>query len=125
MKNSISHLHAICQDWTRELKFYKSETPIFKKRLEEIVQKNTSHEILTQVEHFENKFKIMNLHFDELMHDLKLMDDALLREATIKPSFISLKIIDDDSNLHELMDFTASDFNSTKKEFYHFLAKYL
>ena len=41
MKNSISHLHAVCQDWTRELKFYKSETPIFKKRLEEIVQKNT------------------------------------------------------------------------------------
>ncbi len=125
MKNSISHLHAVCQDWTRELKFYKSETPIFKKRLEEIVQKNTSHEILAQVEHFENKFAIMNLHFDELIHDLRLMDEALLKEATQKPNFISLKIIDDDTNLQELMDFTASDFGGTKKEFYQFLAKYL
>ena len=67
----------------------------------------------------------MNLHFDELIHDLRLMDEALLKEATKKPNFISLKIIDDDTNLHELMEFTASDFGATKKEFYQFLAKYL
>lgn len=125
MKNSIAHLHAVCLDWTRELKFYKTEIPFFKKRLEEIVSKNTADDILRQVEHFENKFKIMNLHYDELLHDLKLMDESLLNEAAHKPSYISIKMKEDDTNLEELMEFTAADFNQTKMEFYTFLAKYL
>jgi hypothetical protein len=124
MKDSISHQHVLCHDWTRELDFYKTELTIFKSRLGEIVSKNTSNEILTQAEHFENKFKIMNLHFDELLHDLKLKDQALMGQAAAKPNYISIKMIENDNNLEELMQFTASDFQATKKEFYSFLAKY-
>ena len=48
MKDSISHLHVMCQDWTRELKFYKSEIPFFKNRLEEIVQNSLTHRDYTK-----------------------------------------------------------------------------
>jgi len=125
MKDSISHLHVVCQDWTRELEFYKNEIPFFKKRLEEIVSKNTSTEIRSESEHFENKFHIMNTHFDELLHDINLKNESLLREAATKPTYINLKMIENDDDLQALMDYTASDFNNTRKEFYTFLAKYL
>ena len=52
MKLSISHLHLLCQDWTRELTFYKTEIDFFKNRLDEIVSKNTDTEVRAQADHF-------------------------------------------------------------------------
>ncbi|MBK9717221.1 MAG: hypothetical protein IPO85_06870 [Saprospiraceae bacterium] len=125
MKDSISHLHVMCQDWIRELKFYKSEIPFFKNRLEEIVQKNTSSEILMHVEHFENKFRLMEIHIDELLHDVKLKDKVLLDNASEKPNYIGVKMIESDNTIADLIQSDATDFVKTKKEFYQFLAKYL
>lgn len=125
MKENIAHLQAVCQDWTRELKFYKTEVPFFIKRLEEIVLKNTKNEILSQVEHFENKFRIMNFHYSELVHDLKLLNKAIVANSIEKPNYRSVKMRENDNNLEELMQFTADDYTQTKKEFHRFLSKYL
>jgi hypothetical protein len=125
MKDSISHVHIMCKDWTRELQFYLSEIPFFKKRLEEIVTDYTSKEILAEVDHFENRFYIMNNHLDELLHDIKLKEEAIMEEAIEKPKYINFKMIEMDGKIEELMEFTAHDFSSTKLEFYQFLSKYL
>ncbi|MBK7958069.1 MAG: hypothetical protein IPK03_08055 [Bacteroidetes bacterium] len=123
MKESISHLHMVCNDWTRELEFYKSEIPFFKKRLEEVASKNTSKEVSVQIEHFENKFRIMSIHVDELLHDVKLKNEHLLGNAAAMPTYINIKMVEKDGNIEELIAFTANDFNTTKKEFYQFLSK--
>jgi hypothetical protein len=125
MKDSTAHIHSMCKDWKRELQFYKNEIPFFKKRLEEVASKNTSKDILAEVEHFENKFSIMATHFDELLHDVNLKDEAILDKAKVAPKYISVKMIDANNDLETLIDFTAIDFNSTRKEFYKFLSKYL
>lgn len=125
MKLSISHLHLLCQDWTRELTFYKTEIDFFKNRLEEIVSKNTDTEVRAQADHFENKFRIINIHCDELLHDINLMNTSLSAQAMSKPNYINIKMIQNDENLEGLMEFTANDFNATKKEFHLFLAKNL
>jgi hypothetical protein len=125
MKDTISHLHILCKDWLRELEFYKTEIPIFKKRLEEVASKNTAKEIKVEVSHFENKFYIINNHLDELLHDIKLKEESLIQNAITQPKYINVKMIDADDEIEELMEFTATDFKSTKKEFYQFLAKYL
>jgi len=125
MKDTISHLHVMCKDWLRELEFYKTELPIFKKRLEEVASKNTSKDIKVEVGHFENKFYIINTHLDELLHDIKLKEEALIQNAIEQPKYIHVKMIETDENLEDLMEFTATDFKETKKEFYQFLAKYL
>ena len=88
MKDTISHLHVMCKDWLRELDFYKTEIPFFKKRLDEVASKNTSKDIKVEVEHFENKFYIMNLHLDELLHDVKLKEESLIQNAIEKPKEI-------------------------------------
>jgi predicted nuclease with TOPRIM domain len=125
MKASINHLHLICKDWLRELNFYKSEIPIFRTRLEEIASDYSSKEILARVDHFENKFYIMSNHFDELLHDVNLKEQYLANKATEQPKYISVKMIEMDQKLEDLMVFTATDFSETKKEFYQFLSKYM
>lgn len=125
MKDTISHLHVMCKDWLRELDFYKTEIPFFKKRLDEVASKNTSKDIKVEVEHFENRFYIMNLHLDELLHDVKLKEESLIQNAIEQPKYINVKMIETDENLEDLMEFTATDFKDTKKEFYQFLSKYL
>jgi len=122
MKDSLAHLHLICEDWKRELDFFKIEIAYLRKRLEEIASKNTSMDVLKHVEHFENKFSIMAIHVDELYHDVHLKNEALLKEAAEKPMYINVKMIASDENLIDLMSDTSTDFHATKKEFYRFLS---
>ena len=123
MKDTLAHQHLICEDWKRELEFFETEIIYLKKRLDEVASKNTGKEVLVQIEHFENKFRIMGIHVDELKHDVNLKNEALLKEAMEKPNYINVKMIEQDDNLIDLMNDTSTDFHSTKKEFYQFLTK--
>lgn len=125
MKTTISHSHQICLDWIRELQFYQSELPFFKKRLEEVSSDYTSGDVKAQVDHFENKFKIMDEHYDELLHDVRLKEQSIANFATAKPNYINAKMIEMSDKIEELMEFTAVDFSDTKKDFYRFLSKYM
>ena len=124
-KDSIAHVHMLCEEWMRELAFYKSEIPYLRKRLEEIASKNTSADIMKEVDHYENKFKIQSTHIDELIHDVKLKNENLLKEAAAKPNYINVKMIEADHNLLDLMSDTSSDFYETKSSFYKFLSRTL
>ncbi len=124
-KDSIAHVHMLCEEWMRELAFYKSEIPYLRKRLEEIPTKNTSADIMKEVDHYENKFKIQSTHIDELIHDVKLKNEGLLKEAAAKPNYINVKMIEADHNLLDLMSDTSSDFYGTKSSFYKFLSRTL
>jgi len=125
MKNTIAHVHLLCEEWKRELEFFKSELPFLKKRLDEVAAKNTAMEIMKEVEHYENKFRIIHIHIDELLHDVKLKNEALLKEAYEKPNFINVKMIENDENIEALMADTSKDFYDTKRAFYQFLSKVL
>jgi hypothetical protein len=123
MKESMNHMHLICEDWKRELNFFKVEIPLLKLRLDEIVSKNTNPEILAQVEHFENKFKIMDIHLDELLHDVNLKNQQISAQAVAKPQYISVKMLEYDQKIEELMHITSKDFYDSRKEFYQFLSQ--
>jgi uncharacterized protein YlxP (DUF503 family) len=123
MKDSLSHLHLVCEDWKRELLFMQDEIPVLKSRLSEVVSKNTSTNVLKDVEHFENKFNILRLHLDELLHDVNLKMNAIKTEAIAKPNYISVKMVESDHQLEELMHTNALDFYDTKKMYYKFLSK--
>lgn len=122
MKESIAQLYHLCEDWKRELQFYKDEIPVLKQRLDEVASKNTGNEIMLKVSHFENKFKIMNQNMDELLHDVNLKIESLRGQAEAKPNYINVKMIEHESALEDLMHITASDFYDTKKEYYKFLS---
>ena len=123
MKESIVHLHMLCEDWKRELNFFAVEIPMLRKRLEEVVSKNTDKEILSQVEHFENKFRLMATNTDELLHDVNLKNKSLSAQALAKANYINVKMIESDQNLEDLMAITSCCFYDTKKSYYKFLSK--
>ncbi len=125
MKDTISHLHIISRDWIREIQFYKSEIPFFRKRLEEIASDYTSSDVLAQVDHFENRMLIMSNHYDELLHDLNLKEQEILGKAAINPKYINAKMVEIDDKIIELIDYTTQEFKDFKSEFYKFLAKYM
>lgn len=123
MKDSLSHLHMVCEDWKRELLFMQDEIPVLKSRLSEVVSKNTSNDVLKEVEHYENKFNILRLHLDELLHDVNLKMNSIQSQAIAKPNYISVKMVESDGALEDLMHTNSMDFYDTKKSYYKFLAK--
>ena len=123
MKDSLSHLHLVCEDWKRELLFMQDEIPVLKSRLSEVVSKNTATDVLKEVEHFENKFNILRLHLDELLHDVNLKMNAIQSQAIAKPNYISVKMVESDAQLEDLIHTNALDFYDTKKTYYKFLSK--
>ncbi|MBL7831753.1 MAG: hypothetical protein JNK41_12050 [Saprospiraceae bacterium] len=125
MKDSMAHVHLMCEDWKRELLYFKSEIPFFRKKLEEVASKNTAQEVMIQVEHFENKFRIMSENLDEVLHDVNLKNQSILDRAAEQPKYINVKMIEGFEVIHEEMESTARDFYDTKKEYYHFLADVL
>ncbi len=123
MKESIAKIHNLCEDWKRELKFFKDEIPLLRKRLDEVVSKNTATEILQEVEHFENKFRILSTHVDELLHDITIKTDELNAQAASQAKYINVKMFDADTVLEDLMLATSKDFHETKNSYYKFLSK--
>ncbi|MFM6983860.1 MAG: hypothetical protein ACKOXF_06990 [Chitinophagaceae bacterium] len=123
MKESIAKLHNLCEDWKRELKFFKDEVPVLRKRLDEVVSKNTSSDVLKEVEHFENKFRILSTHIDELLHDVNVKTDELTSQAATQAKYINVKMFDADTVLEDLMLTTSRDFHETKNSYYKFLSK--
>jgi len=80
-KINISHVSNEHNYWLRSLNFYKTEISILKGRLTEIAGKNTGSDVMKEVEHFENQFKIQNDNIDRLSHDIHVNIDAISKQA--------------------------------------------
>ena len=78
---SITHLDNRHNDWLRALQFYKQEITFLKNRLTEIAGRNTGQEVSSQVEHFENQFKIHLDQIDTIGHNIRENMHAISNEA--------------------------------------------
>jgi hypothetical protein len=70
-KAKIYDQHAENTEWTSKLNFYKDDIKIMTGRLEEVASKNSSKEVLAQVEHFQNQLIIQRNNID-LFHEIQL-----------------------------------------------------
>lgn len=125
MKDSMAHVHLMCEDWKRELKYFKQEMTFFRGKLDEVASKNTNMDVLAQVEHFENKFLIMSGNINEAMHDVKLKSKSITERAEAQPNYINVKMIGGREEIQDEMDMVSKDFYQTKKDYYRFLADVL
>lgn len=80
-KINISHVNNMHNQWLQILNFYKIEFSIQKGILTEIAGKNTGADVMVQVEHFENQFKIQNNYIDILSHDIHENISKIARQA--------------------------------------------
>lgn len=125
MKSSVNTMHHQDSDWLRELDFYKLETGILTKRLEEVVSQNTAEDIRAGVEHLQNRFILLRERLDTIAHNIRIRERLVEQEAIAKPGHTNEHSKTVNENLQrDMKDFTAS-FADTRFELNEFVAKYL
>jgi hypothetical protein len=127
MQNSktIYQLHEEHKIWLNKLAFYKDEVSIMKNRIAEIAQKNTSKEVLSFVEHFQNQLIIQNEQIDILKHNIGKHESSLESAANKNPVAVDHEKFDDHSVQRENMDTFEKIFNELRKELIGFLSKWM
>lgn len=88
-EKTISELHEEHKTWLNKLLFYKDELKIMDNRILEVAKKNTSKEVQTLADHFNNQLIIQKEQIDILTHDIKSHE-----------SFLNARVIDN----HESID---------------------
>jgi hypothetical protein len=72
--NDLRYDHHI---WENELNFYKQELCIFEDRLEDMLKRKPSRELLREMEKYQNQFIRQKEVVDEINHKIHLYDDEL------------------------------------------------
>lgn len=80
-KIHISHVGNEHNRWLRALEFYKTEIGIQKNLLTEVASKNSGSDMLREVEHFENAFKVQIDNIDRIAHDIHVNLDSISNAA--------------------------------------------
>lgn len=123
MKTSVNALHHLNNDWIKELTFYKDELKVLQNRLGEVATKNTSQEVLAQVEHFQNRFIILNQQADNLKHDVNKLNDQLNALASDNPEHTHQKSLPEAEGLQTRVAGYAKEFSEIRFELNMFLSK--
>ncbi len=125
MKTSLNSLHHQVNDWLREVEFYKQETSLLKKRLEEVAAQNSGQDVMAQVEHFQNKFIVQSEQIDILHHDLNKQSEAITLQVKEKPEHAHEKFLDVNDKMQQRVKIFTSGFGDLRFEFNKFLSKAL
>ncbi len=108
-KEKVSVISDEHQNWLGALVFYKDELNVLRGRLTEIASKNTSKELLAQVEHFENSITLQQENIDILKHDINLNLIEIAKQLqTNKAGYV-------ENELHKLHTQQKDRFETTEK----------
>lgn len=122
-KKHINDLHFDHQEWLNRLRFYKDEIAIFEKRLEDIVRRNTTQEVMAELEHFQNQYIREREVIDELRHDIKQHENFLERESKERPTAIDHRLFADHAGLRDRMETFERLYGELKHELHRWLVK--
>ncbi len=117
--------HEENKEWMSNLLFYRDEIKIMNERIAEIASKNTSKEVLAQIEHFQNQLLIQTNQLSILKHDLNLDNDAIDNEIKKNSVAVDHRSIEDHAGIREKMAAFEKIFSSFKKELNAFLSKWM
>ena len=124
-KVHMSDLHFELNLWLNELKFYKDEIKIFNRRLEDIVSRDTSKEVMQQLEHFQNQYIRQSEVIDELRHEVKQHENILEQEVLNNPVTVDHRNFEDHTELRDQADQFKKIYHDLKIEFMSFLTKWM
>lgn len=124
-KKTIYQLNDEHRIWLNKLDFYKDEIKIMQNRISEIAKKNTSKEVLSFVEHFQNQLIIQKEQTDILSHNIRSHVAYLEEEANANPTAIDhVKFQDHDVQRTNIETFEKI-FDDLRKELISFASKWM
>lgn len=124
-KANIYSQHSENTEWTSKLNFYKDEIKIMTSRLEEVATKNSSMEVLAEVERFQNQLIIQRNNIDEALHAVKINEESLQAEIKSNPVAVDHRSMEYHAREKELVDAFEKNFNDLRSEFNEFIGKWL
>jgi hypothetical protein len=124
-KAKIYDQHAENTEWTSKLNFYKDEIKIIKGRLEEVAAKNSSKEVLAQVERFQNQMIIQRNTIDEAIHAVKINEEKLQTEINENPIAVDHRSVTYHAVEKDMVDSFEKNFNELRSEFNGFVGQWL
>jgi len=118
-------LHQEHLEWLNKLDFYKDDIAILKRRIEEVAAKNTGHDVMAMIEHFQNQLIIQRNELDEFRHAIKEHENELEAAVKSNPTATNRQRLSDDPMLSARMERYETIFNELRMELYRFLSKSL
>jgi hypothetical protein len=115
--------HEENKEWMNNLLFYIDEIKIMQNRLQEIVSKNTSKEVLAKVEHFQNQILVQKGHIDSIKHEINLSNDQIKAETAKNSTAIDHRSIKDHTVVRENMKSFEKLFKDLRIELNTFLSE--
>ena len=111
--------------WLNELKFYNDELEIFEHRLDDLVKRYTTKEVLERLEQYQNKF----IHQKEVIHGLKHKvkghEKQLAHIAEDHPIAVDHQHFHDHTALRDEMEGYRAIFAEMKEGFMRYLAEWM
>ncbi|MBS1577799.1 MAG: hypothetical protein JST09_21045 [Bacteroidetes bacterium] len=111
--------------WIKDLDFYKDDLKILSHRLEEIVKKNNSHEVMAEVEHFQNQFIIQRNNIDELKHTIGLHTTEVAQEMKEHAGRIKNSSAVEHHEIKDQVISVEKSIQDLRREFNLFLSKWM
>ncbi len=108
--------------WINELKFFKDEVKILDKYLVEIGGKNNTRETMLDLERFQNRLLRQREVLDELLHDIKVDEQALVGDVVSVNEIQAQKLRLPD---HEEVRDRVVTFRKLYQEFKHELLQFI
>jgi len=122
---TVSHCGTEHQEWLNAIDFYKSEFDILQKRLAEIVTKNTSHDALEGVEHFQNQFIVQRNNIDELRHNINEHAHKTKVDAEKHAGHIEEALAEEHEKLKDEFSVFEKVVKELRQEFNEYLTKWM
>ncbi len=117
--------HEENKEWLNTLSFYSDEIKVLEGRLGEVVLKNNSQEIRSQIEHFQNQLIIQRDQIDRIKHEINLGESALVAEVNRNPVSVDHRKVADHSVLRDQVSTFKNIFEALRKELNANLSKWM
>lgn len=126
VKLPLRILHLEHEIWSKEFLFYQDELIILNKYLVEVATKNTSKDVLGDVEHFQNQFIRQKEVLDELKHDIRQSEKQLATQIkSLSDNQIEKLTVEDQEQLRDAVVTYKKIYADLKAEFLNFVSKWL
>jgi len=124
-KKTIFQLHEEHKTWLNKLSFYKDELSIMANRISEVAAKNTSTEVRSLCDYFNNQLIIQKEQIDILNHDIKSHEAYLEAAAKNNPDSIDHEKFVDHKKHRESIATFEKIFKDLREELIDFLSKWM
>ncbi|ULQ58005.1 hypothetical protein KJS94_07295 [Flavihumibacter rivuli] len=125
-QKSPIQLHIDHELWLNELGFYKEELKVLDKYLLEAAGKNNSKEFSLELEHYQNQLVRQKDVLDELLHDIRLHEQELVKKIQEVNEIQAQKMkLDDHEEARDRVDMYKKLYAEFKHSLLAFIGKWM